>query len=304
MLSLPHQSHLFSTIQTFQLIHLPILVIQLVGTPIIVQLLLPTNVVSTIYNQPPTMQNLYTNLITSSSHVGFLAATQPIPYANTLNNSGPSTALGGRSNGSNHGSPIIGIGLNLKLIFNIISITNNNFNSITHHNTNSSHNINLIRNYSYSFNHSNPIVVFIILFEVLAPHLEVELEVLVALSLVTGREYSSPLVLTATLPPESQNPNLDNRSNSISINYPTIQAQSNLSSSSSNPDVPTTNPTTTSSSDPILNLQKSISSTDLQQASSSQDLNSSHDPISDLTAQPATKPINGSNPTGSNILKG
>ncbi|MBW0525819.1 hypothetical protein O181_065534 [Austropuccinia psidii MF-1] len=47
--------------------------------------------------------------------------------------------------------------------------------------------------------------------------------------------------------------------------------------------------------------QQSISSTDLQQSSSSQDLSSSHEPISDLKAQPATKPITGSNPTGPNL---
>ncbi|MBW0543511.1 hypothetical protein O181_083226, partial [Austropuccinia psidii MF-1] len=116
-----------------------------------------------------------------------------------------------------------------------------------------------------------------------------------------GRESSSPLVLTATLAPESQNPNTDNRSNSISISHPTIQAQSNLTSSSSNPDVSTSNPPTTSSSDPMLNSRKSIVSTDLQQSSLSQDLNSTHDPISDPTAQPATRHINGSNPTGSNL---
>ncbi|MBW0507251.1 hypothetical protein O181_046966 [Austropuccinia psidii MF-1] len=46
-----------------------------------------------------------------------------------------------------------------------------------------------------------------------------------------------------------------------------------------------------------------IASTELQQSSSSQDLNSSHDKILYLTAQPATKPINRSDPTGSNFEK-
>ncbi|MBW0515475.1 hypothetical protein O181_055190 [Austropuccinia psidii MF-1] len=48
---------------------------------------------------------------------------------------------------------------------------------------------------------------------------------------------------------------------------------------------------------------QSIASTDLPKSISSQDLNSSHDPVSDLTAQPETKPINGFNPTESNLEK-
>ncbi|MBW0507252.1 hypothetical protein O181_046967 [Austropuccinia psidii MF-1] len=67
------------------------------------------------------MPNLYTNLITGSGHVGFLAAPQPVPYTNTLNNSVPSTPLGGGSNSSNQGSPIIGIGQSLTVFPSQIS---------------------------------------------------------------------------------------------------------------------------------------------------------------------------------------
>ncbi|MBW0513475.1 hypothetical protein O181_053190 [Austropuccinia psidii MF-1] len=124
-----------------------------------------------------------------------------------------------------------------------------------------------------------------------------------------NQNWLSQHTISTVLPLLTGSPNLtpttriNNPHNPNHLNHPTIQAQSNLTLLSSNPDVPTSNPPTTSSSNPILNLQKSIVSTDLQQSSLSQDLNSTHDSISDLMAQPETRHINGSNPTGSNIEK-
>ncbi|MBW0502297.1 hypothetical protein O181_042012 [Austropuccinia psidii MF-1] len=268
------------------------------------------------------MPNIYTNLITGSGYVGFLAATQPIPYTNTLNNPGPSTALGGGSNSSNHGSPIIGIGINLVEVHlqhrlnhqqqlqqhhpsqhqqqpqhqphsqlqlqlqsqqpNSVSVvimlfchlvmiyhtsndlTNPNIPSNSqHHNqkgkrilSSNSHNTKSSGNNQLENSISPPSISLSSTLP--SSNLSTKANVNSSNSTIghhfdnskekrskQGFESSSPLVLTAILPRESQNSNTDNRSTSISISHPTIQAQSNFSSLSSNPDAPTTNPTTT-----------------------------------------------------------